>query len=37
MTFTKQNNRRIHNPQEINWGNASLELLVKELQSMFTF
>jgi hypothetical protein len=36
-TFTKKNNRRLHNPQEINQGNASLELLVEELQSMFTF
>jgi hypothetical protein len=30
MILAKQNNRRLHNPQESNWGSASLELLAKE-------
>jgi hypothetical protein len=38
MTLTKQNNGRLHKPQEINRGSASLELLIEEFFiSIFTF
>jgi hypothetical protein len=36
-TLTKQNSGSLYKPQEINWGSASLELLIKEFQSIFTF
>jgi hypothetical protein len=36
-TLVNQNSRRLHKPQENNWGNASLELLIKEFQSSFIF
>jgi hypothetical protein len=37
MTLMKQNNGRLHKPQETNWAGASLELLIKEFQSIFIF
>jgi hypothetical protein len=37
-TPTKQNNGRLHKPQEINRGSESLELLIEEFfKSIFTF
>jgi hypothetical protein len=37
MTLVKQNNGRLYNSQENNRGSASLELLIEEFQSIFTF
>jgi hypothetical protein len=37
MTLTKQNSGRLHKSQESNQGSASLELLIKEFQSIFIF
>jgi hypothetical protein len=37
MTLTKQNSGRLHNPHENNRGSSSLELLIEEFQSIFTF
>jgi hypothetical protein len=33
----KQNSRRLHNPEESNWGSASLELLIEEFHTITIF
>jgi hypothetical protein len=33
----KQNIRKLHNPQESNWGSASLEIIIEEIHTITIF
>jgi hypothetical protein len=37
VTLMKQNIRKLHNPQESNWGSASLEIIIEEIHTITIF